>query len=186
MRMHPAPRQLSMDQWMSYRSAWGALTADDPGMVGAFASSNTQASSHLRQAMAHVLRRYPERASGLDFWDRQLLANIRKHGPKASRIVGHAMGENIDSGDLIADRYLMWRLLHLASPQLPRPLLSVSGDTRDIQDSNFELNDFGLQVCDGKASAWPANPIDYWAGGVHISSEANNLWFIEEGKPARA
>jgi hypothetical protein len=181
MRMHPPPRELSMDEWMAYRSAWNALTSPDPAKVVAFAAENSPVSPHLRRAMGHVLRRYPDRATGLDFWDRQLLANVRKRGPKAARIISYAMGENLDGGDLIGDRYFMWRLLHLASTHLPRPLLHASGSGSDLQDTNFELTDFGTQVCDGKASAWPVNPIDCWAGGVHVSSVANRLWFNDEG-----
>jgi hypothetical protein len=186
MRMHPAPRELSMDEWMSYRNAWNALTSADPAKVVAFAAENTNASPHLHRALGHVLRRYPDRASGLDFWDRQLLANVRKRGPKAARIIGHAMGENFDSGDLIGDRYFMWRLLHLASAALPRPLLNASGNGIDMQDTNFELTEFGAQVCEGKASSWPVNPVDYWAGGVHVSSTADNLWFVDEAQITRA
>jgi hypothetical protein len=30
------------------------------------------------------------------------------------------------------------------------------------------------------------NPIDDWAGGVHLSSTAGNVWFNEDGKIVRA
>ncbi len=132
------------------------------------------------------MRRYPDRATGLDFWDRELLRNVREHGPRAARVIGYTMGEHFDEGDLIGDLYFFWRLLSLASPSLPTPLLTLSGDGRAIQTSNFELTGFGAQVCQGQASAWPANPIDYWAGGVHVSSEEGNVWFAENGGLVRA
>jgi hypothetical protein len=181
MRMHPAPRELSMDEWMSFRSAWRVLTADDPAKVLSFDRDQPQASPWLRRAVGHLVRRYPDRATGLDFWDRQLLKNVRERGPRAPRIVGYTMGENMDSGDLIGDMYYFWRLLHLASPGLPKPLLTMSGGS-SMQDTNFELTDFGTQVCDGKVSTWPVNPVDYWAGGVHVSSAEGNLWFIDDGR----
>jgi hypothetical protein len=40
-------------------------------------------------------------------------------------------------------------------------------------------------VLDGKASSWPVNPVDDWAGGVHLSSAAGNVWFVEGGKVIR-
>jgi hypothetical protein len=186
MRMHPPPRELSMDEWMAYRGAWRVLTSDDPCKVMAFDGDHANAAPWLRLAIRHLLRRYPARATGLDFWDRALLENVRARGPRAARIVGYTMGEHMGGGDLIGDLYFFWRLLSLASAELPRPLLSMSGSGSSMQDTNVELTEFGTQVCDGKASAWPTNPIDYWAGGVHISSQANNLWFNDEGVISRA
>jgi hypothetical protein len=180
-RMHPAPRELSMDEWISYRSTWRALTSSDPRSVQAFDAENPQASPQLKQAVAHVLRRYPDRATGLDFWDRELLAKVRERGPRAARVIGQTMGVHFDEGDLIGDLYFFRRLLHLASPALPRPLLTQSGDGADMQQTNFELTEFGAAVCEGRGSAWPVNPIDYWAGGVHVSSAGGNLWFNHDG-----
>lgn len=186
MRMHPAPRQLSMDEWMAYRNAWRTLTSSDPAGVHSFDADNPQAPPHLRQAVRHLLRRYPDRATGLDFWDRALLGNVRERGPRAARVIGYTMGEHFDEGDLIGDLYFFWRLLSMASPSLPRPLLTLSGDGHGIQTANFELTPFGAEVCSGNASAWPVNPIDYWAGGVHVSSAEGNLWFYEDGRLVRA
>jgi hypothetical protein len=181
MRMHPAPRALTMDEWMSYRNAWHALTADQPYKVKSFDADNPQASPHLKRAVRHVLRRYPDHGSGLDFWDRELLRNVRKRGPRAARVIGYTMGEHFDEGDLIGDLYFFWRLLEMSSAKLPQPLLSRSGDGNTMQGTHFELTDFGGAVVEGRASSWPVNPVDYWAGGVHISSAANNLWFVDDG-----
>lgn len=186
MRMHPAPRALTMDEWMAYRNAWRALTSGDPTRVVSFDAENPQAPPHLRQAMRHVVRRFPDRGTGLDFWDRALLGNVRERGPRAARVIGYTMGEHFDEGDLIGDLYFFWRLLSMASTSLPQPLLSLSGDGRDMQASHFELTAFGAQVCDGQASAWPANPIDYWAGGTHLSSAEGNVWFFDDGRLSRA
>jgi hypothetical protein len=182
MRMHPAPRELSMDEWMSFRSAWRVLTSNDPSKVLSFDRDHPQASQWLRRAVSNLTRRYPDRVTGLDFWDRQLLENVRQRGPRAARVVGYTMGEHMASGDLIGDIYLFWRMLHLASASLPMPLLTMSGSGNSMLDTNFELTDFGTQVCDGKLSTWPVNPVDYWAGGVHVSSAEGNLWFIDDGR----
>jgi hypothetical protein len=182
MRMHPAPRVLSMDEWMSYRQAWRALTSTDPGKVTAFDDENPGASGPLRQAIRHVLRRYPARSSGLDFWDWQLLSNVRARGPRADRVVSYAMGEKFDEGDLIGDTYFFWRLQRMAAAELPRPLLTLRGDETSMQGTQVELTPFGAEVLDGRASSWPVNPIDYWAGGVHVSSAAGNTWFNDGGK----
>jgi hypothetical protein len=185
LRKHPEPRPLSMEDWMSYRNAWRALTSDTPHAVWSFGPDNPQAPAPLRQAVDHVRNRLPDRATGLDFWDRQLLRNVRERGPRAGRVVGLTMGEHFDKGDLIGDLYFFSRLMRMASANLPRPLLTQSGDVRELQSLNFELTEFGAQVSDGKASSWPANPVDYWAGGVHVSSAEGNLWFNDGGALSR-
>ena len=186
MRQHPAPRELQVEEWMAFRQAWRAMSSTDPRKVEQFGAENPQASEWLRAAVRHVLRRYPDRASGLDVWDRQLLANVRARGPHAGRIIGHTLGESQEVGDLVSDVYLFTRLLRMASPDWPEPLLITTGDPPTMQDTNVELTEFGAQVLDGKASSWPVNPIDDWAGGVHLSSAAGNVWFNEDGRIVRA
>jgi hypothetical protein len=44
------------------------------------------------------------------------------------------------------------------------------------------LTAFGEAVLDGRASNFPANPIDDWAGGVHLSSITGNVWLNDNGR----
>jgi Domain of unknown function (DUF1835) len=185
MRMHPSPRELTMDEWLAYRQAWRALTSDDPRKPESYDAENPGAPLQLGFAVRHLLRRYPDRASGLPFWDRSLLESVRTRGPKAARIIGHTLGDRFHEGDLSGDAYFFWRLLRMASPALPRPLLIAIGGEKTMQGTSFELTEFGAQVAEGKASSWPVNPIDDWAGGVHLSSAANNLWFNDDGRLSR-
>jgi hypothetical protein len=185
MRQHPPPRELQVDEWMAFRQAWRAMSSGDPHKVGQFGEENPRASEWLRAAVAQLLRRYPDRASGLDAWDRALLANVRARGPHAGRIIGHTLGESQEVADLVSDVYLFTRLLRMASPAWPKPLLITSGEPPTMHDTNVELTGFGAQVLDGKASSWPVNPVDDWAGGVHLSSAAGNVWFVEGGKVIR-
>jgi hypothetical protein len=185
MRLHPPPRELQVDEWMAFRQAWRAMSSGDPHKVEQFGAENPRASEWLRAAVAQLLRRYPDRASGLDAWDRQLLANVRARGPHAGRVIGHTLGETQEVGDLVSDMYLFTRLLRMASPAWPKPLLITTGEPPTMQDTHVELTGFGAQVLDGKASSWPVNPIDDWAGGVHLSSAAGNVWFVEGGRVIR-
>ncbi|MDF3018851.1 MAG: hypothetical protein K0Q92_154 [Steroidobacteraceae bacterium] len=179
MRMHPTPRALTMDDWVAYRQAWRAVTADTPAKLLSFERDSPHASAPLKLAVKQVLRLYPDRVSGLPLWDRRLLENVPERGPRAERIIAFTLGERFDEGDLAGDTYLFWRLLRMASPALPKPLLVVLGDTSSLLTTHFELTAFGAEVVAGRASSWPANPIDDWAGGVHLSSAAGNLWFTD-------
>ena len=179
MRMHPAPRSLTMDDWVASRQAWRAVTADNPAKVLSYEKDSPHASVPLKFAVRHLLRRYPDRASGLPLWDRRLLENVTERGPRAERVIAFTLGERFHEGDLAGDAYLFWRLLRMASPSLPKPLLVALGDTSSMLSTHFELTAFGAEVAAGRASSWPVNPIDDWAGGVHLSSAAGNLWFVD-------
>jgi hypothetical protein len=78
------------------------------------------------------------------------------------------------------------RILGLSNASLPRPLLNFSGNRQQPGRAEVTLTEFGEQVLGGAASAYPVNPIDDWAGGVHLSSANGNLWFNDNGRIVRA
>ena len=170
----------------SNRDAWVAVTSADPAAVTSFAARHPEAPWYLRDAVAKVLRRYPGHTSGLNFWDRYLLEQVAAHGPKAASVLAHTIEAMFNDGDLVGDLYMFSRILWLSSSALPRPLLNFSGSRQQVARAEVTLAEFGAQVLRGQASASPANPIDYWAGGVHLSSANGNLWFNDEGKIVRA
>ncbi len=185
MREHPAPRALQVEEWMAFRQAWRAVSSPDPLKLQVFAGEGLQASDWLRAAVRLMLRRYPDRVHGLPHWDHQLLRNVRRHGPNAARVIGHSLGENLRDGDLTGDLYLFWRLLRMASPALPRPLLTLTGNSGNMRGASVELTEFGARVAEGGASAAAENPVDDWVGGVHLSSAEGNVWFNDGGKLVR-
>jgi hypothetical protein len=126
-----------------------------------------------------MLRRFPDRRSGLSYWDFRVLENAHQHGPNAARIVGHTMTQNGDDGDLVGDWYLYGRLLRLGAEHLPRPLLTITGNQRDMRSVQATLTAFGIDVLEGRASSHSANPIDDWAAGVRLSSRDTHVWMRE-------
>ena len=87
------------------------------------------------------------------------------------------MGENFDDGDLVGDWYLFGRLLRMGDERLPKPLLVLSGDRREVRGTEVVLTPFGEAVLDGAAAYHSANPIDDWASGVRLSSAEGAVWF---------
>jgi hypothetical protein len=185
MRRHPVPRALLVDEWMTYRHAWRAVSSADPTRAQNFAVENPRASEWLKAAVRLLLRRYPDRVTGLPHWDYQLLRNVRERGPRAGRIISFTLGENLADGDLTGDLYLFWRLLRMGSASLPRPLLTLMGDGRTFQGTSIELTEFGLAVLEGRECATSVNPVDDWAGGVHLSTADGNVWFNDGGRIVR-
>jgi hypothetical protein len=185
MRAHPAPRRLSAVELAAYRDAWVTVTSPDPAAVSSFASRQAQAPWYLRDAVRKVMRRFPDRASGLNFWDRHLLQSVRSKGPSAAAVVAHTIDAMAEDGDLVGDLYTFSRLLDMSSSTMPQPLLSFSGSRQQIGRAEVTLTEFGEQVAAGEASSYPVNPVDDWAGGVHLSSANANLWFDDNGEIVR-
>jgi hypothetical protein len=182
MSEHPEPAAISTDALRDYRAAWIALTSPDPVLVERFSESHPTANEWLRRAMPLLLRRFPDKRCGVPWWDFVLLAEVRSHGPRAVRVIGYTMGSCWDDADLVGDFYLFGRLLRLGDPQLPVPLLEISGDRTNMRDVQVTLTPFGLDVLEGRASNYPTNPIDDWAAGVKLSSTDGALWFNDGGR----
>jgi len=185
MAEHPEPAPLAPETADDYRAAWTALTSPDPTLFERFENNRPNANPWLKQAMQLMLRRFPDRKSGLVHWDRVLLAKVRAHGPKAARVIGYAMADDRNDGDFVGDYFLFGRLLRMGDEQLPQPLLALAGDRVNIRQTEVVLTPFGLDVLEGKVSSYPTNPIEDWAAGVRISSDAGDLLFNDAGKLVR-
>jgi hypothetical protein len=185
LRGHPSPRKLALFEQAAYRDAWLAVTAPEPALLSSYAARHPDAPTYLREAVSKVLRRYPERASGLPYWDRRLLQHVRERGPKAPDVLGATIAEMNADADLAGDLYTFSRLVRMARPAAPHPLVDLSGNRTQISRCEVVLTEFGEQVLAGERSAFPANPIDDWAGGVHLSSADRNLWFNDDGRMVR-
>lgn len=177
MRRYPDPKPLTVDALNDYLGAWHALTSPDPFDIERFAANHPAASPWLKEALRLMLRRFPDKNSGVAYWDFKLLENVQRHGPDAVRVIGHTMGENWEDGDLVGDWYLFGRLLRMADLELPRPLLTCSGDRRNMREARIALTPFGEDVLAGRESNRAVNPIEESVVGVRLSSAANSLWF---------
>ena len=180
MRAASEPVAMSVDQAQQYLNAWAALTSPDPTDLAAFAREHPEANRWLRLAMPLMSRRFPDRRSGLTYWDHALLSRVKARGPALSHVIGFTMAETFAQGDLVGDWYLFGRLLKLS--RSPRPLITLSGDQQSIRTTEATLTPFGEEVLAGSASNYPANPIEDWAAGVKLSSADGALWFNDGGK----
>lgn len=182
MKNHPKPRELTRKDIDYCRSAWAALTSPDAEALNVITSNDVINMPHVKAALECVRRRFPDRKTGLTYWDRQLLPKIQKRGPSVALIIGHTICGDLADADCIGDGYLFYRLRELGNPHLPMPLVQLEGSLRNIRETTAELTNFGLDVLSGKSSSYPENPIDEWIGGCHLSSSDGNLWFFENGQ----
>jgi hypothetical protein len=186
MRAAPEPKPMPDELAQQYLNAWSALSSPDPMLLDAFAREHPEAGRWLRLAMQLMTRRYPDKRNGLSYWDHALLARVEQRGPEVSRIIGYTMTETYALGDLVGDWYLFGRLLRMADVRNPKPLITLTGDQMSIRHTEAALTPFGAEVLKGKTSNHPTNPIDDWAGGVHLSSEQGLLWFNDGGRLIKA
>jgi hypothetical protein len=185
MSEHPEPAPISAAAFREYRAAWTALTSPDPTLIERFGESQPSANEFLKRAMQLLLRRFPDKSSGLPWWDFVLLTEVRSRGPKALRVIGYTIGDHCDEADLVGDHWLFARLLRLGDVQLPAPLLEISGDRANMREVQVALTPFGVDVAEGMASNYPVNPIDDWASGVRLSSARGVVW-LREGDRLKA
>ncbi len=177
MREHPAPRPLNVGELRDYRDLWQAVSAPDPGLIEKFAVTHPRASPWLLRASKLLLRRFPDRASGLNYWDRALLSEVTASRRKAARVVGETIARHWEQVDPVGDFFLFGRLLGLGHADRPKPLLEIFGDGTQMRNTEVQLTPFGLDVLEGRSSNHPANPIEDWASGVRLSSRDGALWF---------
>jgi hypothetical protein len=182
MRAAPEPVEMSTDCAQQYLNAWHALTSPDPSALAGFAREHPEANRWLKLAMQLMTRRYPDRRTGLSYWDHALLTRVASRGPAVSHIIGFTMAETFDQGDLVGDWYLFGRLLRMDSAGNPKPLVTLSGDQQSIRHTEAVLTPFGEDILANRASNYPDNPIDDWAAGVQLASRRGLLWFNDGGR----
>jgi hypothetical protein len=186
LREAPEPVPMSPVIARQYLDAWSALTAPNPRLLIGFAQAHPDANNWLKLAMRLMTRRFPDKRTGLCYWDQALLSRVAKLGPGVSQIIGYTMAETYEFGDLVGDWYLFGRLLKMGGAGNPKPLLKISGDQQSLRNTEAAITPFGEAVLRGEASNFPDNPIEDWAGGIHLTSEANQVWFNDGGRLVRA
>jgi hypothetical protein len=185
LRAAPEPVEMSTDHAQQYLNAWHALTQPEPTELAGFAREHPEANRWLKLAMQLMTRRFPDRRTGLSYWDHALLTRVAARGPAVSHIIGFTMAETFDQGDLVGDWYLFGRLLRLGSADNPQPLITLTGDQQSIRHTEATITPFGQQVLNGRASNYPENPIDDWAAGTQLISRRGLLWFNDGGRVLR-
>jgi len=168
--VHPPPQKLSDGAIEELRRAWDAVTAAAPDdLLEVIAGRGVSVA--LRPALARLLGRYPEAASGLGRWDRALLGKVGDSATGTATVLGKALLEATNELDCVGDIYLSGRLRRLARGAHP---LLVLGPGRS---ASVCLTDAGREVLAERVSAVALNGLDDWVCGVHLQSSAGGLWF---------
>jgi hypothetical protein len=173
---HPPPRPFDHEELLYLDEAWRTLTAPDPVVLLHFLGQESVPLPLLQSALKSILRRYPDAHSGVNRFEKQLLASTRDHGPAVTKVVGWAMRE-FEEDDSAGDVWLFWRLRRLADPTLPYPALTMTGTLTTMRGTEARLTPVGEQIAKGELNFVQLNGIEDWIGGVHLDSRGGNVWF---------
>ena len=179
-KLHPPVQPVAAETIAELERLWERVTSPDPAGLLAVIAEKSAHLPYSRSGLKQHYLRYPDFQTGLGRWEYELLLRTKEKGPRAARVVGEVMGVNFDA-DLVGDVVLFSRLHDLASPDLPHPLVTLSGETYNIQKCQVALTDAGESVLAGRANAVELNGIDDWVLGVHLDSKTGSVWYRKDG-----
>ncbi|MEJ0062363.1 MAG: DUF1835 domain-containing protein [Alphaproteobacteria bacterium] len=171
-------RGVSINDIEALENAWAALTASAPGKLVDYCDNAKPAFPFLHKGLHDFLRRYPNRHTGLGYFDMLLLKHASR-GPKAARVLGYCMGEAYEQLDFTGDAHLFWRMKRLGASLLPYPALRLSGGP-EMRDAEVTLTEMGESFLAGKENFILRNGVDDWIGGVHLTLQ--NMWWHHDGR----
>src|SRR5258705_7770359 len=180
-KAYPPPESLDEVAIASIDKAWAAVTAPDPTRLTALLAGDPGAAPFLQRSLQCFILRFPDIETGLGRWDMELLRQVAEKGPAAAKAVGFTIIRGIDGLDWVGDQYLFARLKSLAASSLRFPLVSLTGNTALLRETQVHLTEIGKRVLEGKFNAVDLNGIDDWVAGSHLDSTEGRVWFQRNG-----
>lgn len=165
------PKPWTEDELCAYRRAWLTYTSDDPAVLQEYLADPPD-NEVLAKAMQRLVYRYPSDVTGLCAIDEEMLRQTKLNGPRATRIIGHSMGELMDTEEFLGDGVMFHRLVQMSNCAQASPLVSIEGDPTKMRECEVAVTEFGENVLAGKANVLEVHPADDWIGGVHLKG----LW----------
>jgi hypothetical protein len=173
---HPPPEPLTSATIADLRAAWAALTASDPTSLLRYLEGHAGSAAPFHAAVATLLDRFPDRDTGLNRWELELLRGV----PQATIDTGSLFSAFFDADRADLDRvgplYLEDRLRRMGDPDAPEPLLRRVGGSEPFTGT-LALTDAGRRVLQGQANAVDLIGLDDWVGGTHLHPADGRLWF---------
>lgn len=173
-KKHPEPHKLDKNQIRYAKSAWEAFVAPSPEQYIKFMAGSSDTMPLLHFAMSYLYYRYPKINNGLSYSDETLLKHTSVHAPKATKVIGYTLADDLKGLDLVGDWYLFSRLKNLANIKQNTPLIQINPEDSPMRETTVEITEFGKLALENKVNVYQENGLNDWVGGVHLKS--NNIW----------
>jgi uncharacterized protein DUF1835 len=158
-------------------AAWAALTAPDPGGLGAIAATPSPELRFVAEAFDRLSREYPSTRDGLSLTERRALAAVAEGASTAG--AAFVRGAAREARPFLGDTWAFERLARLA--RAPTPLLEAEPpDGAVSRATRVRVTEAGRRVLRGEADHVNLNGIDRWIGGVHLAGR-DVRWRWDEG-----
>ncbi len=174
---HPAPAALTKEEIDELKHAWTVFTDSSPLSLATFVNSNAVICKELPDAMKPLLRRFPNRSTGLDYWEFEVLKACKgSDSVSLAEILLRMLGKVGQELDFIHEIIIKDIIGCMIAPNCGEPLLRTTPETPLTNDSRIWLSEMAEPILHGHASYWPHMKTDNrWVGGTAIASP-EKLW----------
>jgi len=173
-------RQVTDAEYLLAERAWLVFREPTPEALDDLRRADTKALPFLAVALERFLQEYPWTTDGLSRTERRLL-RLADTGPMAMNAVFPRMGED-EKAYYVTD--LSLRDLVEALSRTSPPLVAFNPDVNgggNFWRGTVTTTDSGREVLAGRRDR-VACGIDKWLGGVHLQSEARNIWRWDDAR----
>jgi len=170
-------RVLDPAEWSRLQRWWEALTSPTPTEFLRLLEQPFEGLPN-RESLWSMLGRYPDGATGLTVLEDLLLRQIARRqgvGVKGAVVVSECLSSASGLFDQPGDRTLGEFLLRLDQVASSAPLVHSLGRENGFR-AEFVLTDLGRAVLARQTNYLEIRVIDWWVGGVHLSSADNSVW----------
>ncbi len=170
-------RRLTSKELGFIEQAWAVMVSDSPKSLNIFLKTDFGVLPILHQRVCELANRYPDSANGLSQFDSFILHSCKDHGPGAVYILVGVIDKTMNDSHHVGDLLIKCRLLQMASNDLNKPLVKITGTVGDLKSMSVKLTDTALSVLAGAENNVEINGINEWVGGVYLSLSTGNVWF---------
>lgn len=174
---------LTVQQIDYFVKVWTAITSPSPDKWIELAHYPSQ--FNLIEALKQYLERLPDSKTGFNYCQRMLLKACLLDGSSknAAQIIGEVIG--FERYDTLSDVYIDWWLKGLSGGAAKVPACTIEAinernDQSVTGNQCVSLIDYGRALLEGKENWLKDNDVDYYVGGIHISSLGRKFYFSDE------
>jgi len=163
---------------------WTAFTDKEPVHLWKLAQEKHAPLPLMQQAVLRLLAELPHPQTGLGLTETLSLKILHQEGPLLARRVFLLLLSEQDPQPFLGD--IMFYSILKKLWHAPKPALDVVGKIDALGQATeiLRLNSYGEALLNKEANWLEDNPVNRWIGGVQISSDFKQNWYLEHADKA--